>query len=99
MKAETAKVLETELKRFATDLNLTDAQKTQLRAGLENAHDRIDEIRAQNPDITRADVRAKIVAERDTLRQRVENFFTPEQLTKWDAEVTKAKDFLGTNIS
>jgi len=99
MKAETAKILETELRRFAADLNLSDDQKTQLKAGLENAHDHLDEIRAQNPDITRADVRAKIVAERDSLRQRVENFFTPDQLTKWDAEVTKAKDFLGMNVS
>ena len=98
MKAETAKVLETELKRFAADLNLSEAQKTQLRAGLENAHDKLDELRAQG-DITRADVKAKIIAERDSLRKRVENFFTPEQLTKWDAEVTKAKDFLGANIS
>jgi len=98
MKAETAKILETELKRFASDLNLSDDQKTQLRAGLERAHDRVDELRAQG-DVTRADIREKIVAERDSLRQRVENFFTPEKLTKWDAEVTKAKDFLGINVS
>jgi hypothetical protein len=25
-------------------------------------------------------------------------FLTPEQLTKWDAEVTKAKTFLGNQI-
>ena len=32
------------------------------------------------------------------LRERVEKFFTPEQLTKWDAEVTKAKEFLGERL-
>ena len=99
MKPEAAKIVETELRRFAADLNLSDDQKTQLRAGLEKAADRLEEIRAENPDVTREDVRAKIVAERDSLRERVVNFFTPEQLTKWDAEVAKAKNFLGFAVS
>jgi hypothetical protein len=32
---------------------------------------------------------------RAPLRERVAAFLTPEQLTKWDAEVAKAKAFLG----
>ena len=55
-------------------------------------------IRAANPDLTRADVVAKIVEARDSLRARVVNFFTPEQLAKWDAEVAKAKTFLGAQV-
>src|SRR5215470_3299370 len=98
MKAETAKILETELKRFAADLNLSDDQKTQLKVGLERAHDKLDELRAQG-DVTRAEIKEKIIAERNSLRERVVDFFTPEQLTKWDAEVTKARDFLGMNVS
>ena len=98
MKPERAQIVETELRRFAADLNLSDDQKTQLRTGLENAQERLEEIRSQHPDVTRADVIEKIVAERDALRQRVTNFFTPEQLTKWDAEVTKARTFLGFAI-
>jgi DNA-binding MurR/RpiR family transcriptional regulator len=95
MRPEVAKALESELRRFATDLNLSDAQKTQLKTTLENAQTRLEEIRAQNPDLTRADVIAKIVAQRDSVRQRVVDFFTPEQLAKWDAEIAKAKTFLG----
>ena len=95
MKPETAEIVQTELKRFAADLNLSDDQKSQLKSGLENARDRLEEIRAQNPDVTRADVIQKIVAERDAVRQKAVDFFTPEQLTKWDAEVAKAKTFLG----
>jgi DNA-binding MurR/RpiR family transcriptional regulator len=98
MKPETAQIVETELRRFAADLNLSDDQKTQLRDGLEKAQARLDEIRNENPDVTRADVVAKIVAERDSLRERVVNFFTPEQLAKWDAEVAKAKTFLGASV-
>lgn len=98
MKAVTAQIVETELRRFAADLNLSEEQKTQLKTGLENAHARLEEIREQNPDITRADVVKKIVEVRDSVRGRVEKFFTPEQLTKWDNEVKKAKTFLGFAI-
>ena len=95
MRAELIEVVEIELKRFATDLNLSDAQKGQLKTALENAHERIDEARAKNPNISRADVVSKIKEVRGSIRERVEKFLTPEQLTKWDAEVTKAKEFLG----
>jgi len=98
MKPEVAKIVETELRRFATDLNLSDAQKAQLKTGLEKAQERLDEIRANNPDVTRADVIAKLVEVRGALRERVVSFFTPEQLAKWDAEVAKAKTFLGYNL-
>jgi hypothetical protein len=91
-------IVETELKRFATDLNLSDAQKSQLKAALESTHEKIDEIRAKNPNISKADVVAKLKENRSALRERVVKFLTPEQLTKWDAEVTKAKSFLGNPI-
>jgi protein CpxP len=95
MRAELIEVVETELRRFATDLDLSDAQKGQLKKALESAHEKIDEIRAKEPNITRADVVSKIKEVRGSIRERVEKFLTPEQLTKWDAEVTKAKEFLG----
>ena len=95
MNAETRQIVETELKRFAVDLNLSDEQKAQLKTGLETAREKLDEAREKNPNLTRADVLAKLMAERSTLRERVVKFFTPEQLAKWDAEVAKAKTFLG----
>jgi len=98
MKPETAKYVETELKQFAADLNLSEAQKTQLKTALENAREKLDEIRQNHPDVTRADVIAKIKSERGSLRTRVANFFTPEQLVKWDAGVASAKTFLGERI-
>ena len=98
MRAEMIEVVETELKRFAADLNLSDAQKTQLKAALEHAHEKIEEVREKNPNISRADVVAKLKENRTAIRERVVKFLTPEQLTKWDAEVTKAKTFLGSKI-
>jgi Spy/CpxP family protein refolding chaperone len=79
------------------DLNLSDDQKSKLSTALENAREKLDEIRQANPDMTSADVIAKLKSVRTTARERVVNFLTPEQLSKWDAEMAKAKTFLGMN--
>ena len=92
---EATEAVKTELKRFASDLNLSETQKTQLQSALENVREKLDEIRKNNPDITKADVIAKLKGARAPLRERVVAFLTPEQLTKWDTEVAKAKAFLG----
>jgi periplasmic protein CpxP/Spy len=89
----------TELKRFASDLNLTDDQKQKLGVALTEAREKIAEYLQQNPNTTKADVISKVVANRDAIRQRVVAFLSPEQLEKWDAEKAKAKDFLGQKIA
>jgi len=99
MKPEVAKVVETELKRFAAELKLSDSQKTQLKTVLENAGERMDAIREKHPDVTKPDVIAKLKEVRSSLRERVEKFFTPEQLAKWDAGIAKAKTFLGHTVT
>jgi len=98
MDVETKNKVEDELKRFASDLQLSDTQKTQLKTALESAHEKLEEVRKNNPDITKADVIAKFAGARDAIRARVTGFLTPEQLKKWDAEVAKAKTFLGYNV-
>lgn len=92
---EATAAVQQELKRFAADLNLSEDQKARLKTALENARGRLDEIRKTNPEITRADVVAKLKEVRGPLRERLTAFLSPEQLTKWDAEVAKAKAFLG----
>ena len=92
---EAAEAVQIELRRIAADLNLSEDQKTRLKTALEGAREKLDEIRKNNPDVTRADVIAKLKEARAPLRERVTAFLTPEQLTKWDAEVAKAKAFLG----
>jgi periplasmic protein CpxP/Spy len=89
----------TELKRFASDLSLTDDQKEKLRVALTEAREKIAEYMQQNPNTTKADVISKVVANRDAIRQRVVAFLSPEQLNKWDAEKEKAKEFLGQRIA
>jgi periplasmic protein CpxP/Spy len=94
---EAKQAVATELKRFAGDLNLSDDQKSKLQNALENAREKIDEIRQTNPDLTRADVIARLKSVRGAARERLVQFLTPEQLGKWDAEMAKAKSFLGIN--
>jgi predicted HTH transcriptional regulator len=89
----------TELKRFASDLNLSDDQKEKLHSALTEAREKIAEYLQQNPNTTKADVIRKVVENRDAIRQRVVNFLSPEQLKKWDDERAKAKEFLGQKIA
>jgi len=98
MRAEMIEAVESELKRFAADLNLSDTQKVQLKAALEQAHDKIDDFRQKNPNTSRTEIVSRIKDARATMHDRVTKFFTPEQLAKWDQEVGKAKTFLGERL-
>jgi hypothetical protein len=95
MTAEVKTKIVEEVKRFATSLNLTESQKAQLHTAFENAEGRLEHIRKETPDVTRADVIKKLVGARDQIREHVVKFLTPEQLTKWDAEMAKVREFLG----
>jgi periplasmic protein CpxP/Spy len=96
--AEQREQVATELKRFAGDLNLNDEQKQKLQAALTEGREKIGEYLKNNPNTTKADIIAKVKAHRDEIRQRVVKFLTPEQLSKWDNEVAKGKEFLGQKI-
>ena len=85
----------TEVKRFATDLHLSDDQKEKLQNAFTDARSKVGDYLQQHPGITKADIAKQVVSHRDQIRQRVMNFLTPDQLTKWDAEISKAKEFLG----
>jgi hypothetical protein len=96
---EQRKKVATELKRFAADLNLTEEQKEKLQAALIEAQERVEDYLKNNPNTTKADIIAKVKANRDEVRQRAVNFLTPEQLSKWDSEIANAKEFLGQQLS
>ena len=96
--AEQREQVATELKRFAGDLNLTGEQKDKLHSALTDAREKVGEYLKNNPNTTKADIIAKVRANRDEIRQRVVNFLSPEQLSKWDSEIAKAKEFLGQKL-
>ena len=95
MNDEQAQELRNELKRIGGELNLSDEQKTKLHERMAFAAGRLFEYKKSHPDVTRQDVVNTLKSHRTELREGLERFLTPEQLTKWDAEVAKAKEFLG----
>ena len=84
-----------ELKRFGADLQLSDDQKQRLQEALAEGRAKLREYLKANPNTTKADIAKQVITHRTEIRQRLVAFLTPEQLTKWDAEVGKAKEFLG----
>ena len=88
-----------ELKTFGASLNLSDDQKQRLQTFMTEASEKLQEYKQQNPNASKEDLLKKLADNRAQIRQRLQNFFTPEQLTKWDAEVSKAKEFLGQKMA
>jgi protein CpxP len=87
--------IKNELTHFATDLKLSDDQKSRLTTAVEQAREKIEEYRTAHPNVTKAEIVIKLRDARAPLREKLTSFLTPDQLTKWDAEVAKAKSFLG----
>src|SRR5215831_8312557 len=88
-----------ELKRIGADLNLSDDQKQKVQAFLTEASEKVQEFRQQNPNASPQDVMRRLSDNRATIRQRLVDILTPEQLSKWDTDVAKAKEFLGQRIA
>jgi len=89
----------TELKRIGSTLNLSDDQKQKVQAFLTEAQEKVQQYRQQNPNASQADVLKRLADNRAGLRQHVVDILTPDQLSKWDSEVAKAKDFLGQKLA
>jgi hypothetical protein len=96
---EQREAITNELKTFGASLNLSEDQKHKLHGFLTEASEKIHEYKQQNPNATPVDVVKKVAENRAVLRERLVNFLTPEQLTKWDAEMSKAKAFLGQKLA
>ncbi|BCX03897.1 MAG: hypothetical protein KatS3mg053_1835 [Candidatus Roseilinea sp.] len=90
----TQKAIVEELKRFGADLNLSDAQKAQAKKALESFGEKASEYVNSGNKPTKEE----LAAWRAGFRKTLEGFLTPEQLAKWDAEIVKAKTFLGQKL-
>jgi periplasmic protein CpxP/Spy len=88
-----------ELRRSGTDLNLTEEQKQKLHNFMSDAYEKLQEYKQENPNASREDLLRKVEDNRASIRQRIVTFVTPDQLTKWDAEIGKAKEFLGQKLA
>ena len=84
----------TELKRIGGELNLSEGQKEGLKTFLADRFEKLQEYRKQNPNVTKEDVVKYVAQHREAAREKLEKFLTAEQLTKFDAEMAKAKDII-----
>lgn len=89
----------TELKRIAGEMNLSDDQKEKLQSFLSDGYEKVQEYKKQNPNATKEDIVRKIAENRTAIRSGVAKFLSPEQLSKWDAEVAKAKEAFGSKAA
>ena len=96
---EQRETIANELKKFGTDLNLSEEQKGKLHTFLTESYGKLQEYKSQNPNATKEDIIKKVAAHRSQLRERLVNFLTPEQLQKWDSGVARAKEFLGQKLA
>ena len=88
-----------ELKKIGADLNLSEEQKQKVQRFMTEASEKVQEYKEQNPNASKEDLIRKITENRTSIRQRLEDFLTPEQLGKWDAQVATAKEFLGHKLA
>jgi len=88
-------VVTDELTRFAGELDLSENQKGKLKLFLEEQEETLFEMLKKNPNPKMPEVLVKVRAVRDSGREAILKFLTPEQLRKWDSEMAKAKTFLG----
>jgi len=78
---------------------MSDNQRQELKDLLSEASEKVQEYRQQNPNASQGDLIAKITDNRATIRRRLVDILTPDQLSKWDTEVAKAKEFLGLKLA
>ncbi len=88
-----------ELKRLGSELSLSDHQKEGLKTFLTEKYEQLQAYKKENPNVSKEDLAQYIAKNRSAGREKLEKFLTPEQLTKWDAEIAKAKDFLSTRAA
>jgi periplasmic protein CpxP/Spy len=85
--------------RFASSLHLSSDQKEKLQNAFTDARSRVGDYLKDHPNMTKADIVKQVAGQRDQIRQRVVGFLNPEQMKMWDAEIAKAKEFLGQNMA
>jgi hypothetical protein len=85
--------------RFASSLHLSSDQKEKLQNAFTDARSRVGDYLKDHPSMTKADIVKQVAGQRDQIRQRVVGFLNPEQMKMWDAEIAKAKEFLGQNMA
>ena len=82
------------MQRMAKELNLTDAQKTQMKGIQQNARTQMQAIRNDN-SLTQDQKRAKIQELHQSTQTQMNGVLTPEQQQKWQTAKANHKGKMG----
>ena len=74
------------MEQIAKDLNLTDDQKTKLKAAMEDQQAKMKALR-EDTSLSQEDRRAKMKEIRDAMQAKIKEILTPEQLAKWQEQM------------
>ena len=96
---EQLEMVANDLKRVAGEFNLSPDQRDTLRTLLGEAYEKVQEYVKANPNVSREDLAQQVAENRTSIRKRLVNSLSPDQLSKWDAKIAKSKEFLGPNIA
>ena len=94
MTSEELNNIAVELKRAGAELKLSDKQKEELKIFLTEKYEKLQTFRKENPNVSKEEIARHLASNRSAGREKLEKFLSAEQLSKWDEEVAKAKDFL-----
>ena len=97
LSSEQTKKLTDELTRFKNDLQLTPDQVGKMKPILGEQMSQLQALKG-SPGLSKQDKIAKFNDIRKAGYEQIKQVLTPDQLTKWDAEMAKAKKFLGSKI-
>jgi hypothetical protein len=92
-------LIRNEMKRIVQTLDLTDKQQGRVRATLADAYQDLSEYKRQHPSASNEDLVKRLAANRDSVRKSLAEFLTAEQLTQWDDELARGKEFLGQKLA
>lgn len=95
LNSDQLEVVAVELNRLSADLKLSKSQKQRLHNFLNDAAERLEEYKKQNPNTSAIDLVRKVTDNQTRIRQNMAFFLSPEQLAKWDGEAPQVKEFLG----
>lgn len=74
--------------QLAKDLNLTEDQKTKLKAALDEQQTKMKALR-EDTSVAQADKRAKAKEIREATQAKIKEILTPEQLKKWQEHMQR----------
>jgi Spy/CpxP family protein refolding chaperone len=97
LSSDQTKKLTDELTRFKNDLALSPEQVSKMKPILGEQMSQLQELKS-SPGLSKQDKIAKFNDIRKAGYEQIKQVLTPEQLTKWDAEMAKAKKFLGSKV-